>query len=99
MLHDSKNFYIVTEYASGTDLRSYLFRRIDGDMPKFSEHSVKFIALQLLTAINMLHQKRIVHSKIRLEKLLVYKVNSQYNRFLIKLAETTNSEQLSFTNP
>jgi serine/threonine protein kinase len=75
LLHDSQNVYIVSEYAPGSDMRKYLLRRKEAGKGKITEQGVRLIAKQLLSALDSLHSKRIVHNKVRLEKLLIYKVN------------------------
>ena len=75
MLHDSQNVYIVSEYAPGSDMRKYLLRRKEAGKGKITEQGVRLIAKQLLSALDSLHSKRIVHNKVRLEKLLIHKVN------------------------
>ena len=58
--------YIVYEYCNGGDLRRYLryFRRFD-------ERAVQYLLTQVLTGLNELHSKKIIHHDIKPENILV----------------------------
>ena len=58
--------YIVYEYCNGGDLRPYLryFRRFD-------ERAVQYLLTQVLTGLNELHSKKIIHHDIKPENILV----------------------------
>ena len=58
--------YIVYEYCNGGDLRRYLryFKRFD-------ERAVQYLLVQVLTGLNELHSKKIIHHDIKPENILV----------------------------
>lgn len=74
LLHDSYNYYIVTELAQCGDLFSLIEQRwtsMDGHHVGFCEHEVQRIAKQLFGAVSYLHGHSIIHRDIKPENILV----------------------------
>ncbi|KAH9963293.1 kinase-like domain-containing protein [Russula dissimulans] len=63
--HDSRNYYLVTEYHAAGDLHTFLLRK---GSPR---HVVRFYMAELLIAIEHIHSKRIVHRDIKPENLFL----------------------------
>lgn len=55
LLHDQNNYYIITELAK-VDFLNFLNERLALDFRPLNEHQVKFVAKQLLTAVQYLHK-------------------------------------------
>ena len=69
---DESNYYIITELLNGGDLCEFLI-----NFKNMNEKIVAFIMKQLLTALNYLHSKGIVHRDVRLENILIHKKNDK----------------------
>lgn len=56
VLHDAKNYYIVAQLALQGDLLKFYTKRQSGGLNPLCENQVRFVAKQLLSALNDLHQ-------------------------------------------
>ena len=89
--------YIVYEYCNGGDLRRYLryFKRFD-------EKSVQYLLTQVLTGLNELHNKKIIHHDIKPENILVelkpFEIKDNNNIEEKKLFEKEVDNILQFTD-
>jgi len=63
--HDSRNYYLVTEYHPAGDLHTFLLLK---GSPR---HVVRFYMAELLIAIEHIHSKRIVHRDVKPENLFI----------------------------
>ncbi|ESN96795.1 hypothetical protein HELRODRAFT_67852, partial [Helobdella robusta] len=66
VIHEHKIFGLALEYVDGGDLLKHLFR-----VGKFSNIQSKFIASQLVLALEHLHHLKIVHRDIKPENILM----------------------------
>ena len=57
ILHDSENFYIITELVNGSDMFTYINEMKKQGKYKFSEQEVQLIAKQLFSTLLFLNQK------------------------------------------
>lgn len=64
---DSKNYYIVMEYCQYGDLLDELHKR-----DKFDEATASKIMEQVLSGLNYIHTKLVVHRDIKLENILIW---------------------------
>lgn len=66
------NYYIILEYINGYTLSKCLEKYIEKYNKPFSEEIVNYLMKQILSALNYLHNKRIVHRNLRLENMMVH---------------------------
>ena len=69
--HDSINVYIVTELCNGGTLIENLKRYKKENKTAFPEEIVQYIMKQIIDAIKYLHNKKIVHRNINLQKIML----------------------------
>ena len=62
---DKKNYYLLEELVDAGDLFDVLSRQ-----HKYNEHDAKILALQLIKAVQYIHEKGIVHRDIKCENTL-----------------------------
>ena len=77
---DNFNYYIITEYCHEGDL----FDAIKGK--PLSEYQVACIMYQILLAVNHLHKMNIMHRDLKLENILVTKIEED-GLYRIKLCD------------
>lgn len=77
---DNKNFYLITEYCPGGDLYEATKNE------NLSEFQVACIIYQVLLAINHIHKLKIMHRDLKLENILVTKVEED-GLYRIKLCD------------
>ena len=76
LLHDEKNFYIVTELVEDGDIKSYMQERIKANERPMDECHARIVAKQLLTLLKYFHQESfIAHKEIKIENILINKEN------------------------
>ena len=63
---DENYIFIVMEYINGGNLYSFIKKRM-----KLKEKMAKYIFKQIISAINYIHKKNIVHKDIKLENILL----------------------------
>jgi serine/threonine protein kinase len=63
--HDSKNYYLVTEYHPAGDLHTLLLRKGS------KLDAVRFYMAELLIALEHIHSKRVVHRDIKPENVFI----------------------------
>ena len=61
---DRDTLFLVTDFASGGDLRSYLNRKVP-----FTEEQTKFIIANLLVTLEYLHSQKVIHKDIKPENI------------------------------
>ncbi|KAF9017238.1 kinase-like protein [Hymenopellis radicata] len=66
--HDSRNVYMIMEFAHGGDLFS-LLRRFE----RFREREARFYVAEVFLALDFLHERNIVHRDLKPENILVCK--------------------------
>ena len=67
----SKNLYLITEYCNGGDLSSCLKCYKEKHNKAFPENIVQYLMRQIISAIQYIHSKGILHRDIKLENILV----------------------------
>ena len=79
-----KAFYIINEYCSHGELYSQIKMRL-------SEEQLCFIFYQIFSALNYLHSNNIIHRDLKLENILISKIeknpNTKMQYFWIKLID------------
>ena len=89
IFEDDFNIYIVHDYCPEKDI----FNFIQNHKEKINEEIIRNIIKEVLTGINYLHQKGIMHKNINPSKLLVFNHNFETNEIQIKISDfATNSE-------
>ncbi|KAF9022789.1 Pkinase-domain-containing protein, partial [Hymenopellis radicata] len=66
--HDSRNVYMIMEFAHGGDLFSLLRR-----FKRFREREARFYIAEVFLALDFLHERDIVHRDLKPENILVCK--------------------------
>lgn len=79
---DEESMYIITEYCQGGQLFEAMLRK-----KTFSENEASNIMMQLLSAINHCHQRKIVHRDVKPENLLVDSIEPDSGKFNIKIID------------
>lgn len=64
---NAKRLFLVTEYCAGGDLFDYMEKRIQ----PMDEHTARFIAAEILLALEHLHSFGIVYRDLKLENILL----------------------------
>lgn len=67
----TNNIYIILEYVNGGNLFDYLSQTLKTTSYPFSEVHVQKIIRQLISGLEYLHQKNIIHRDIKLENILI----------------------------
>jgi calcium-dependent protein kinase len=89
IFEDDFNIYIVHDYCPEKDI----FNFIQNHKAQINEEIIRNIIKEVLTGINYLHQKGIMHKNINPSKLLVFNHNFETNEIQIKISDfATNSE-------
>ena len=89
IFEDDFNIYIVHDYCPEKDIFSFIQNHKD----QINEEIIRNIIKEVLTGINYLHQKGIMHKNINPSKLLVFNHNFETNEIHIKISDfATNSE-------
>ena len=89
IFEDDFNIYIVHDYCPEKDI----FNFIQNHKAQINEEIIRNIIKEVLTGINYLHQKGIMHKNINPSKLLVFNHNFETNEIHIKISDfATNSE-------
>ena len=89
IFEDDFNIYIVHDYCPEKDIFSFIQKHKD----QINEEIIRNIIKEVLTGINYLHQKGIMHKNINPSKLLVFNHNFETNEIHIKISDfATNSE-------
>ena len=65
------HIYIITEFCNGGSLTDCLKDYINSHYKPFSEKIVQYLMKQILSAINYLHSKKIIHRDLKLDNILV----------------------------
>ena len=79
---DDENLYIITEYCAGGQLFEAMLKK-----KTFSENEAAYIMMQLLSAINHCHQRKIVHRDVKPENLLVDRMELEKGKYNIKIID------------
>ena len=66
IIEDSKNYYIIMEYAKGGELFDYIVRK-----KYLSEKESSILFYQLISAIEFIHKNKISHRDIKPENILL----------------------------
>lgn len=82
LLHDDKNYYVVSEYLRGGQLFETLVRKLK-EGTTMTEGDVRKIIFQLYLALNYMHEKGMMHRDIKPENILM----ESKNDLNIKLAD------------
>lgn len=82
LLHDDKNYYVVSEYLRGGQLFETLVKKLK-EGSSMTEADVQKITKQLYLALNYMHEKGIMHRDIKPENILL----ESKKDFNIKLAD------------
>ena len=89
IFEDDFNIYIVHDYCPEKDI----FNFIQNHKDQINEEIIRNIIKEVLTGINYLHQKGIMHKNINPSKLLVFNHNFETNEIHVKISDfATNSE-------
>ena len=76
---DEKNYFLVTELATGGELLDYMIKSRE-----VGEDQVRFYMKQIFQALNFIHSKKLVHKDVKLENILLLTSDSVH----IKLVNT-----------
>ena len=73
-------FYLIMELCNGGSLSDFLEEHIKKYKRPFSEETVQYLMKQIMSAINYLHLKNILHRDIKLDNILVNFDNDEDKR-------------------
>ena len=76
---DDDSYYLVTPYMSGGDLFRYITKQPDQPLP---EQQVKRIIKQVLTGLQSLHRRNIVHRDIKIDNILMESLSEDAEAFI-----------------
>ena len=75
------NYYIIMEYCNGGSLSQCLKRYKELYHQPFTEEIVQHIMHQIISAIKLIHSKRIIHRDLKLDNILVnFKTQEDYTK-------------------
>ena len=63
--------YIVTEFCNGGDLTSCLRNYVNRHFKPFPEEIVQYLMKQIVSAINFLHNHKVIHRDLKLDNILL----------------------------
>ena len=67
----SNNYYVVTEYLNGNDLKSCLNQYMQRYNSPFPEEIVQYLMKQIVSAIAYMHDFNVIHRDLKLENIMV----------------------------
>lgn len=89
---DDTFIYLVLEYQEEGSLLNEIFKS-----RRFDEENTKTIMEQLLLSIDFIHQKGVVHRDIKLENILIHKIEDDGKQYEVKIADFGIAEFLPKT--
>ena len=88
LMQTNKNIYIVTEYCNGGDLNKCLKKYIEINKRPFSEELVQYIMKQIISGLDFLHSRKIIHRDLKLDNILIC-FNSDKDKSSLNLLNST----------
>ena len=71
LMKTNNNIYIVMEYCNGGDLTKCLKKYTEINKRPFSEEIVQYLMKQIITGLDFLHSKNILHRDLKLDNILI----------------------------
>ena len=90
------HIYIITEFCNGGSLTDCLRDYINSHYKPFSEKIVQYLMKQILSAINYLHSKKIIHRDLKLDNILVNFPSEQDKKSLNMMSAVTKLIDFGF---
>ena len=88
LMQTNKNIYIVTEYCNGGDLNKCLKKYIEINKRPFPEELVQYIMKQIISGLDFLHSRKIIHRDLKLDNILIC-FNSDKDKSSLNLLNST----------
>lgn len=68
---DTERLYIVTEFIAGGELLKEMNKRKGTKQPHFTEEEAALMIKQVLTVLNYIHMKNIIHRDVKPENIMI----------------------------
>lgn len=72
LMKTDNNYYLIMEYCQGGDLNKCLQKYTQKNKRPFSEEIVQHLMRQIITGLNYLHSKNVIHRDLKLDNILLF---------------------------